>query len=98
MARHIAVQPDGSLYRQQSRLASVLRNALQNPAPPAPVAEKILEIVESGTWQRPHPVGPDAVSFLQWRGKMTDEEWVGPTPVTMKRISSNSSVSLSAHP
>jgi hypothetical protein len=34
-----------------------------------------LEIADSGTWQLRHPVGPDALSFLQWRTSMTDEEW-----------------------
>jgi hypothetical protein len=37
-----------------------------------------VEIVEGGKWQLRHPVGPDAVFFLQWRGQMTDEEWVDP--------------------
>ena len=40
------------------------------------VAQKILEIAESGTWQLRHPVGPDALPFLQWRSQMTDEQWV----------------------
>ena len=37
---------------------------------------KIREIIESGTWQLRHPVGPDAEPFLQWRAAMTDEQWV----------------------
>jgi hypothetical protein len=49
---------------------------LKTPVPPSVVAAKILEIAESGTWQLRHPVGPDAVPFLQWRNSMTDEEWV----------------------
>ena len=40
------------------------------------MAQKILEIIESGTWQLRHPVGPDAVPFLDWRKSMTDEDWV----------------------
>ena len=40
------------------------------------VAQKILEVAESGSWQLRHLVGPDAVPFLQWRNQMTDEEWV----------------------
>ncbi len=43
---------------------------------PQVVAEKIREIVESGTWQLRHPVGPDAEPFLSWRGSMSDEQWV----------------------
>jgi hypothetical protein len=48
---------------------------LENPVPPTVVGQKILEIVESGTWQVRHPVGPDAVPFLGWRSSMTDEQW-----------------------
>ena len=40
------------------------------------MAEKVLEIVESGTWQLRHPVGPDAAPFLAWRNAMSDEQWV----------------------
>jgi len=40
------------------------------------VAEKVLQIVDSGTWQLRHPVGPDAAPFLAWRKAMSDEEWV----------------------
>jgi hypothetical protein len=40
------------------------------------VGEKILEIIESGTWQLRHPAGLDAVPFLQWRASFTDEQWV----------------------
>ena len=40
------------------------------------VADKILEIADSGTWQLRHPVGPDAKPFLHWRASMTDEQWV----------------------
>jgi hypothetical protein len=44
--------------------------------PSTVVAQKILEVVESGTWQLRHPVGPDAAPFLGWRASMSDEEWV----------------------
>jgi hypothetical protein len=40
------------------------------------VGEKIREIVDSGTWQLRHPVGPDAAGTLAWRTSMTDEQWV----------------------
>jgi hypothetical protein len=49
--------------------------SLKHPAPPSLVAQKIVEIAQSGTWQLRHPVGPDAIPFLQWRNGMTDEEW-----------------------
>ncbi|HLV93710.1 MAG TPA: SDR family oxidoreductase [Candidatus Acidoferrales bacterium] len=76
MARRIGDQPDKSLYRQRERFAYLFAASLKNPAPPSLVAQKILEVAESGTWQLRHPVGPDAVPFLQWRAGMTDEEWV----------------------
>jgi NAD(P)-dependent dehydrogenase (short-subunit alcohol dehydrogenase family) len=76
MARRITDAPVDSPYRQRARFASLFQASLQNPAPPSLVGQKILEIVESGTWQLRHPVGPDAVPFLQWRRQMTDEQWV----------------------
>jgi NAD(P)-dependent dehydrogenase (short-subunit alcohol dehydrogenase family) len=75
MARRITDEGTDSPYRQRARFASLFQAALQNPAPPSLVGQKILEIVESGTWQLRHPVGPDAVPFLEWRRKMTDEQW-----------------------
>lgn len=67
---------DSSPYPQQRRFAHLFVAALKNPASPSLVAEKILGIIESGTWQLRHPVGPDALPFLGWRKSMTDEEWV----------------------
>jgi len=43
---------------------------------PQIVGQKVREIVESGTWQLRHPVGPDAESFLAWRRSINDEKWV----------------------
>jgi NAD(P)-dependent dehydrogenase (short-subunit alcohol dehydrogenase family) len=76
MARRITDDGADSPYRQRARFASLFQASLQNPAPPSLVGQKILEIVENGTWQLRHPVGPDAVPFLQWRRQMTDEQWV----------------------
>ena len=76
MARRIRDQPNQSLYRQRARFASLFAAALKNPASPSLVAQKIVDIAESGTWQLRHPVGPDAAPFLEWRRQMTDEEWV----------------------
>jgi NAD(P)-dependent dehydrogenase (short-subunit alcohol dehydrogenase family) len=75
MARRITDEGTDSPYRQRARFASLFQAALKNPAPPSLVGQKILEIVENGTWQLRHPVGPDAVPFLEWRRKMTDEQW-----------------------
>jgi hypothetical protein len=40
------------------------------------VADKVLDIAESGTWKLRHPVGPDSEAFLAWRKGKTDDEWV----------------------
>jgi NAD(P)-dependent dehydrogenase (short-subunit alcohol dehydrogenase family) len=76
MARRIGVPPAGSPYPQQARFASLFEASLKNPVPPTLVAEKILEVADSASWQLRHLVGPDAAPFLQWRSQMTDEEWV----------------------
>jgi NAD(P)-dependent dehydrogenase (short-subunit alcohol dehydrogenase family) len=76
MSKRIQEPANVSPYPQQRRFAHMFAASLKNPAPPSLVAEKILEIIESGTWQLRHPVGPDAVPFLNWRKSMTDEQWV----------------------
>ena len=76
MARRIEDPATKSEYAHTARFSAMFAGALKNPAPPSLVAKKILEIVESGTWQLRHPAGPDAAPFLQWRKGMTDEEWV----------------------
>jgi hypothetical protein len=72
----LRVPANPSPYRQRERFSALFTAALKNPVPPSLVAAKILEIAESGTWQLRHPVGPDALPFLQWRSAMTDEAWV----------------------
>jgi NAD(P)-dependent dehydrogenase (short-subunit alcohol dehydrogenase family) len=76
MARHIGVALDASPYPQQQRFSALFRTVLTNPVPPSLVADKMLEIFTSKTWQLRHPVGPDAEPFLAWRKSLTDEEWV----------------------
>ena len=76
MARRIGVPPPDSLYPQQARFASLFEASLKNSVPPMLVAEKILEVAESSSWQLRHLVGPSAAPFLQWRSQMSDEEWV----------------------
>jgi NAD(P)-dependent dehydrogenase (short-subunit alcohol dehydrogenase family) len=75
LARRISVDEKKSLYRQGPRFAALFENSLKTPAHPSLVADKILEVAESGTWIMRHPVGPDSIPFLQWRKSMTDEEW-----------------------
>ena len=76
MARRLTDQPDTSPYPHARRMAGLFSASLQTPTSPVEVAQKIREIIESGTWQLRHPVGPDAEPFLQWRAAMTDEQWV----------------------
>jgi NAD(P)-dependent dehydrogenase (short-subunit alcohol dehydrogenase family) len=76
MARRLEDRADDSPYRQRARFSYLFAASLKNPARPSIVAEKILEIAASGTRQLRHPVGPDAVPFLEWRGAKTDEQWV----------------------
>jgi NAD(P)-dependent dehydrogenase (short-subunit alcohol dehydrogenase family) len=76
MARRIREQPKASPYPQTRRFAGLFTASLQNPASPLLVGQKILDIIESNTWQLRHPVGPDAEPFLQWRASMTDQQWV----------------------
>jgi len=75
MANDIAVD-DKSIYPNSKRFAGLFAASLENPTHPSLVADKILEIADSESWQLRHPVGPDAQPFLEWRASMTDEEWV----------------------
>lgn len=65
-----------SIYPQVRRFGGLFAASLKTPTPPTLVADKILEIAESGTSILRHPVGPDALPFLGWRASMTDEQWV----------------------
>ncbi len=76
MARGIQDGSSESQYPNLRRIADMFATSLKNPVPPSLVAEKILEVAESDTNQLRHPVGPDAIPFLEWRASMTDEEWV----------------------
>lgn len=76
MAERMAGPGETSAYCQRSRFSDLFTNALSSPRPASLVADKILEIATSGTWQLRHPVGPDAIPLLEWRKQMTDEEWV----------------------
>jgi NAD(P)-dependent dehydrogenase (short-subunit alcohol dehydrogenase family) len=76
MAQRIADPAPGSPYVQSARFAALFSNSLKNAVLPSVVAAKILEVAESNSWQLRHPIGPDALPFLQWRSKMTDEEWI----------------------
>ncbi len=75
MARRIGDAPGASKYPQERRFSGLFIESLKTPASPSIVAEKILEVATGNDWQLRHPVGPDAVPFLEWRNAMSDEEW-----------------------
>jgi len=77
MARNIEGMASSKVYPQVRRVAAMFEATIAAGAgQPQVVAQKVCEIVESGTWQLRHPVGPDAEPFLGWRGSMNDESWV----------------------
>ena len=76
MAQRIGDPAPGSPYGQTARFSALFSKSLEHPVPPSLVAEKILEVAQSESWQLRHPVGPDAVGFLEWRKGMCDEEWI----------------------
>jgi NAD(P)-dependent dehydrogenase (short-subunit alcohol dehydrogenase family) len=76
MARRIVDAPTDAAYPQVRRFGHLFEASLETPTPPTIVAEKIREIIESGTEKLRHPVGPDAEGFLGWRASLNDEDWV----------------------
>jgi NAD(P)-dependent dehydrogenase (short-subunit alcohol dehydrogenase family) len=76
MARRIEESGGPAIYPQPTRFGHLFEASLRNPGQPSVVAGKILEIIDTDTWQLRHPVGPDAETLLAWRRSMTDEEWV----------------------
>lgn len=76
MSRRVENGQAPSHYPQQRRFAAMFAASLKDPVPASVVATKVLEIVESGTWQLRHPAGPAAAPFIEWRKALSDEEWV----------------------
>ncbi|MGI9531097.1 SDR family NAD(P)-dependent oxidoreductase, partial [Lutimonas sp.] len=76
MANAIQHADPNTNYPQAFRFGGMFRASLEHPTSPTLVADTILHVVQSGTWDLRHPVGPDAIPFLDWRASMTDEEWV----------------------
>lgn len=67
MARNIEGMRGSKVYPQVRRFAGLFAATIAAGAgQPQLVGQKIREIVESGTWQLRHPVGPDAEPFLGW--------------------------------
>jgi NAD(P)-dependent dehydrogenase (short-subunit alcohol dehydrogenase family) len=76
MARRIEHPETKSPYGQSARFAVLFEHSLKTPVPPSLVADKILEVADSGTWKLRHPVGPDVLPLIQLRAAMTDEDWI----------------------
>jgi NAD(P)-dependent dehydrogenase (short-subunit alcohol dehydrogenase family) len=77
MARNIEQLGNSKVYPQVRRIAALFAGTFAAGAgQPQVVGQKVREIIESGTWQLRHPVGPDAEPFLAWRNSMNDEMWV----------------------
>ena len=75
MAQEIKI-PGNSIYPHSNRFGGLFAASLKTPTSPTLVADKIMEIANSGSWKLRHPVGPDAEPFIAWRASMSDEEWV----------------------
>jgi NAD(P)-dependent dehydrogenase (short-subunit alcohol dehydrogenase family) len=76
MARRIEHASIDAQYSQVQRFGHMFAASLEHPTPPAVVAGKIRDIIESGTQTLRHPVGPDAEGFLAWRASLTDDQWI----------------------
>ena len=74
MARDIGEPAADSPYPHQRRMAAYFAATLTTPRDPRLVAEKIQSIIESGTWQFRHPVGPGAQELLDHRKATSDED------------------------
>ena len=76
MARDIQHGKNNSVYPHSFRFGGLFRASLETPTEATLVADKIFEVAENETWILRHPVGPDAIPFLEWRKSLTDEEWI----------------------
>jgi hypothetical protein len=76
MARRIEHTATDMVYPQVRRFGHMFEASLDTPTSPTIAAEKIREIIESGTATLRHPVGPDAEGFLAWRASLNDQAWV----------------------
>jgi NAD(P)-dependent dehydrogenase (short-subunit alcohol dehydrogenase family) len=76
MARAIGEHDANSPYPHKRRMAHYFVASLTTPRDPLLVAEKIQNIIESGTWQFRHPVGPGAQELLDRRKTTSDEDYI----------------------
>ena len=74
MARGFVEPETDSPYPHKRRMAAYFVATLTTPRDPLLVAERIQSIIESGTWQFRHPVGPGAQEHLDRRKAASDED------------------------
>jgi NAD(P)-dependent dehydrogenase (short-subunit alcohol dehydrogenase family) len=66
-----------SEYPHAARVSGFFTKTLKEaPVHPSLVAQKVLDVVTSGTWQLRHLVGPDAIPLIERRKSVTDEQWI----------------------
>tara|TARA_B100001093_G_scaffold514063_1_gene587287 strand:+ start:569 stop:1483 length:915 start_codon:yes stop_codon:yes gene_type:complete len=75
MANNIARANYDPEYPQQKRMAAMFEESLKSPASTQIVADTITEIVVGKRGGLRHPVGPDAIPFLEWRESKSDSDW-----------------------
>ncbi len=66
-----------TIYPHGRRLHAFFTNPEKPEASPTLVAEVLRYVIEGDDPRLRFPVGPDAHSFLGWRGALSDEDWVG---------------------
>ena len=66
-----------TIYPHGRRIHAFFTNPEKPEASPTLVGEMIRYVIESHDPRLRFPVGPDAPSFLGWRGALSDEDWVG---------------------
>jgi NAD(P)-dependent dehydrogenase (short-subunit alcohol dehydrogenase family) len=76
MAQRLGEETNSSHYPQVARFSDLFTASLKNPVEPSLVGQKILEVADSDDWTLRHPVGPDAIPFLEWRESMSDDQWM----------------------
>ena len=66
-----------TIYPHGRRVHAFFTNPEKPEASPTLVGEMIRYVIEANDPRLRFPVGPDALSFLGWRGAVSDEDWVG---------------------
>ncbi len=66
-----------SAYPHGGRMLAFYAETPVSGPPPSVVADAVMDIVSGKTTAFRTPCGPDAAGFLQLRGSLTDEAWIG---------------------